>query len=906
MLDRLLEELRAGASSVLVLRGEAGVGKSALLEYLLERTSGCRVALAAGVESEMELAYAGLHQLCAPMLDGLERLPAPQRDALGTAFGLRAGDAPDRFLVGLAVLSLLSDVAVERPLVCVVDDAQWLDKASAQVLAFVARRLVAESVAVVFAVRDSLDEHELTGMAELEVHGLVDSDAQALLASVIAGPLDVRVRDRIVAETRGNPLALLELPRGLTPAELAGGFGLPDAPALSGRIEETFRRRLTPLPAQTRRLLLVAAAEPTGDPLLLWRAASELGIDLEAAPPAVAVGLVDFDSQVRFRHPLVRSAVYRAASPEERRDVHRALAESTDADVDPDRRAWHRAHAATAPDEDVAAELARSAGRAQARGGLAAAAAFLERAAALTPSLARRAQRALDAAQAELQAGAFGAALDLLTAAEAGPLDALQRARVDMLRAQIAFASSRRNEAARLLLAVARRLEPLDAALARETYRDAFTAAMFAGRLAGAPGLPEVAEAARRAPPSAHQPRKADMLLDGLAVLFTDGYAAATPICRRALQAFCSEDTAVEDDLRWLWLASITAANLWDDETWYVLSNRHVEIAREAGALSELPLALNSLVFAHLFAGELAAAASLVELARAVKEATGSNLAPYGAVGLAALQGRTGEAGELIEASMSEVAPRGEGIGVTVTQWANAVLCNGRGGFHDALVAARQAAEFPHEPAVANWGLTELIEAAARSGRTDLATDALDRLATMTRASGSDWALGVEARSRALLTDGDAAEGLYHEAIERLSRTRVRVELARAHLLYGEWLRRAGRRRDARAHLRTAHEMLAAMGAEAFAERARRELLATGETVRTRSVETRDELTPQETQIARLASDGRTNPEIGTQLFISPRTVEWHLRNVFTKLEIRSRRELAIALANSASQPAPA
>jgi DNA-binding CsgD family transcriptional regulator len=457
-----------------------------------------------------------------------------------------------------------------------------------------------------------------------------------------------------------------------------------------------------------------------------------------------------------------------------------------------------------------------------------------------------------------------------------------------------------------LLLAAARRLEPLDAALARDTYLDAFSAAMFAGRLADGPGLPEVAKAARRAPPASHQPRKADMLLDGLAVRFTNGYAAATPISRRALQAFCSEDTSVEDDLRWLWLASITAADLWEDETWYVLSTRHVEIAREAGALSELPLALTSRAFVHLFAGELAAATSLVEQVRAVKEATGSNLAPYGALGLAALQGGTDETPELIEASMSEVVPRGEGIGVTVTQWANALLCNGLGGFHDALVAARQACAYPHEPAVANWGLTELIEAAARSGKTELAADAIDRLSKKTRASGSDWALGVEARSRALLSEGDAAELLYREAIERLSRTRVRVELARAHLLYGEWLRRAGRRRDARAHLRTAREMLTAMGAAAFAERARRELLATGETVRTRSVETRDELTAQEMQIAQLASDGRTNPEIGAQLFISPRTVEWHLRNVFTKLAIRSRRELAIALASSEFQLAPA
>jgi DNA-binding CsgD family transcriptional regulator len=898
--------LRAGKSSVLVLRGEAGVGKTALLEYLLDRTSGCRVARAAGVESEMELAYAGLHQLCAPLLERLERLPAPQQAALRTAFGLQAGDAPDRFLVGLAVLGLLSDAAEERPVVCAVDDAQWLDVASSQVLAFVGRRLGVESVALIFAVRPLADEDELTGMADLAVHGLAADDARALLESVIAGPVDERVRDRIVAETRGNPLALLELPRGLTPAELAGGFGLPDAVALSGRIEETFRGRLAPLPPQTRLLLLVAAAEPTGDPLLVWRAAGELGIDLEAGRPAVAVDLIEFGSQVRFRHPLVRSAVHRAASPDELKSVHRALAESTDAEVDPDRRAWHRAQAAPALDEDVAAELERSAGRAQARGGVAAAAAFLERAAGLTPSPLRRAQRALDAAQAKLQAGAFGAAHVLLTMADAGPLDDLRRARVDMLRARIAFASSRADEASPLLLAAARRLQPLDAALARETYLDAFSAAMFAGRLAGGHGLPEVAAAARRAQPPSLPTRKADMLLDGLAVLFTDGYAAGTPICRRALQAFCREDTSVEDELRWLWLASITAADLWDDETWYVLSTRHVEMARDAGALSELPLALTSRIFVHLFAGELPAAASLVEYARAVKEATGSNLAPFGALGLAAVQGSTGAAGEPIEASMREVVARGEGIGVTVTQWATALLCNGLGGFHDALVAAQQAGEYPQEPAVANWGLTELIEAAARSGRTELAADAIDRLSTMTSASGTDWALGVEARSRALLSEGEAAERLYREAIERLGRTRVRLELGRAHLLYGEWLRRAARRRDARAHLRTAHEMLAAMGAEAFAERARRELLVTGETVRTRSVETRDELTAQETQVARLASDGRTNAEIGAQLFISPRTVEWHLRNVFAKLDIRSRRELAIALASPDSHLAPA
>jgi DNA-binding CsgD family transcriptional regulator len=893
-LDRLLEAVRAGRSGVLVVRGEAGIGKTALLEYAIESASDLRIVRAVGVESEMELAFAGLHQLCAPMLDRFERLPGPQRDALATTFGLNLGAVPHRFLVGLAVLSLLSEVAEEQPLLCVVDDGQWLDEASAQVLGFVARRLLAESVAVVFAMREPSEEFR--GLPELVVEGLRDEDACELLASVIRGPLDDRIRDRIVAETRGNPLALLELPRGLTPAELAGGFGLPDAMALSGRIEESFQQRVDALPKQTQLLLLVAAAEPVGDPILVRRAAERIGLSVEAPGPAEAAGLLELGARVRFRHPLVRSAVYRSAALTDRRSAHAALAKVTDPEVDPDRRAWHLAQAVAGPDEDVAAELERSAGRAQARGGLAAAAAFLERSAELTPDPARRGMRALDAAQATLQAGAFDPALVLLATAEAGPLDDLPRARIDLLRAQIAFASSRGNEAPPLLLAAARRLERLDAGLARETYLDAFSAAMFAGRLASGPGLLEVAQAARQAPPPPPQPRKGDMLLNGLAVLFTDGYPAAMPLSKRALQAFCSEDITVEEGLRWLWLASVTAADLWDDESWYVLSNRHVKIAREAGALSELPLALNSRVYVHMFAGELAAAASLVEEVQAVREATGSNLAAYGALGLAAWRGREGEAGDLIEASMREVVPRGEGIGVTVTQWASALLSNGLGKYQDALVAARQAGEHPQELGVANWGLTELVEAAARSGVTELAADALERLSAMTRASGTDWALGIEARSGALLNEGDAAERLYLEALDRLGRTSIRVELARAHLLYGEWLRRERRRLDAREQLRAAHEMFTGMGAEAFADRAARELLATGERARKRTVETREDLTPQEAQIARLARDGLSNPEIGARLFISPRTVEYHLHKVFSKLNISSRTQLPVAL----------
>jgi DNA-binding CsgD family transcriptional regulator len=890
-LNRLLEAVRAGQSRALVIRGDPGMGKTALLEYVVERATGCRVARAAGVQAEMELAFAGLHQLCAPMLDRLERLPGPQRDALGSAFGLAAGDAPDRFLVGLAVLSLLAEVSEERPLVCLVDDAQWLDHASAQALAFVARRLVAESVGVIFAVRTGGEEEDLTGLPELVVEGLSDWDARALLG--IQGPLDERVRDRLVAEARGNPLALLELPRAMTAAELAVGFGRLAAPGLAGRIEESFRRRLDPLPAQTRQLLLIAAAEPVGDPVLLWRAAERLGIGADAATPATAADLFEFGAHVRFRHPLVRSAVYQAASEEDRRDAHRALADATDPEVDPNRRAWHRAHATAGLDDEVAAELERSAGRAQARGGLAGAAAFLERSAALSVDPARRAARALAAAQATHQAGLPDAALGLLATAQAGPLDELQRARVDLLRAQIAFVVSRGRDAPPLLLAAATRLEPLDVALARETYLDALWAAIIVGRLADGGGVLEVAKATRAVPPAPEPPRPADLLLDGLVVLITEGHAAAAPMLERVLSAFRGDDISREEGLRWLWLACHVARLLWDDESWEVLCTRHVQLARDTGALTVLHLALNQRMAVHEHAGELAAAAALREEVEAVAEATRGQLGPYGALALAAWRGREADLSELIDAMMNDVVARGEGVGLAIIPWASALLYNGLGRYEEALAAAQRAGAYHDELLFFTWGLVELIEAAARSGKPEPAADALRRLSEATRASGKDWALGIEARSRALLSDDEAAERLYREAIERLARTRIRAELARAHLLYGEWLRREKRRLDAREQLRTAHEMFTTMGMEAFAQRAADELEATGETARKRSVESPDQLTAREAQIARLARDGLSNPEIGARLFISPRTVEYHLHKVYGKLDITSRNELA-------------
>src|SRR5215207_341574 len=901
LLDELVSAIRRGESRSLVLRGEAGIGKTALLEYLVASASDLTVVRAMGVESDMELAFAGLHQLCGPLLDRLESLPVPQRQAIEIVFGLSAGGAPDRFLVGLAVLSLFSEVAEQRPLLCVVDDAQWLDQSSALTLAFVARRLLAEPVGLVFAAREPGEE--LQHVPELEVRGVHNGDARALLSSAVRFKLDERVRDRIIAEMRGNPLALLELPRGLTARQLAGGFGLLGAQALSGRIEESFVRRLEPLADDVRRLLLVAAAEPVGDPLLLWGAAERLGIGPEAAGAAEAEGLLAIDERVMFRHPLVRSAVYGSAVAEDRRAVHSALAEATDREADPDRRAWHLAGAAAGPDEQVAVELERSAGRAQARGGLAAAAAFLQRAVALTQDPAKRADRALAAAQARFQAGAFDAALGLLATAETGPLDEFQRARVDLLRARVAFISFRDSDAASLMMKAARRLEPFDLLLARETYLAAWGAATIAGALAGGGVRLEICRAVRALPAPQDNSRPVDLLLDGLALLTTDGHAAATLTLQRAAKALT--DIPVEEVLGWAWIATDASCALWDLEGMRAISARHVQLVRDAGALAQLPLHLWQLGLATAWMGDLAEAASLVAESESVASATGSQIAPYAALRLAALRGSEAESSALIKAALEQAAAGGQGIATTHARWAAAVLYNGLGRYDEAMSAARQAAADMPNFWTSMWALPELVEAAARAGNAGLAHDAHERLAEMTEHCGNDVALGIEVRCRALLSEGATAHELYREAIERLSRTRIRPELARAHLLYGEWLRHENRRADAREQLRTAHEMLVAIGMEAFAERARKELEVSGEKVR-RTVETRDDLTAQERQIARLARDGLSNPEIGAQLFLSPRTVEWHLRNVFAKLGIRSRRELPDVLAGSDSQLAPA
>ena len=895
VLDRFVAGVRAGEGRALVVRGEPGVGKTVLLDYLAGRASGCLVARAAGVQSEMELAFAGLHQLCAPMLDWAESLPGPQREALRTAFGLSAGPAPDRFLVGLAVLGLLSEAAAERPVICVVDDEQWLDRASAQALGFAARRLAADPVGLVFAAR--VPGVDVAGLPELVVEGLAERDARELLASVLTGPLDAGVRDRIIADTHGNPLALLELTRGLTPAQLTGGFGVSEAVPLDGRIEDSFGRQLEALPAQTRRLVQLAAADPSGDPVLVWRAAGRLAIGAGAAGPAVEAGLAEFGARVRFRHPLARSAAYRSASVQERRELHGALAEATDPAVDPDRRAWHRAEAAPGPDEEVAAELEQCAGRAQRRGGLAAAAAFLERSAGLTVDPARRAQRTLAAAQAKLQAGALDAALGLLAMAQAGSLDELASARVDLLRGQIAFASGLSSDAPPLLLKAAKRLESLDLDLARETYLSAWMAALFAGRFAGAGDLTEVSRAARGLC-AVHSLQPAALVLDALTMLVTDGPSAAAPALRQVARVFASDSISTEEELRWGWLAQAAASALWDDVTWRAMLLRQVQLARDVGALDQLPIDLASLGTATAWTGDLTVVSALITEADAVRAATGSRTAPFAAMLLASLRGDQAEAAPLIEAAIADAPARGQGIAATYAHWAAAILANGLGRYADALEAAKQASQDSPALYVAMWALPELIEAATRTGNAHIADDALARLAETTQAGATDFGLGMEARSRALVGEGETAERCYREAVDRLGRTQLRPELARARLLYGEWLHRENRRRDARAELRAAYDLFTAIGMGAFAGRARRELLAIGDTVRERTVQTDSELTAQEAHIARLAVDGRTNAEIGAQLFLSTRTVEWHLSRVYTKLGVGSRRELPQAMAS--------
>lgn len=893
VLNQLLSDVRSGRSRVLVLRGEPGIGKTALLDDLCARADDVVLVRGAGAESEAELAFAGLHQMCSQMIQGkLDLLPLPQREAIRIAFGESAGGIPNPFLLGLAVLNRLADVAADQPVLCLVDDAQWLDRATAQTLAFVARRLDAEAVGIVFAVREPVGQ--LDGLPELVVPGLESEDARDLLATALTGPVDPSVRERFVAETGGNPLALLELSRGLTAAGLEDAFDRRDSRGLWVRLEESFQHRVEGLNADARMLLLIAAAEPAGDPVLLWRAADLLGVPRDAAGSLEESGLLRVGAKVEFRHPLVRSAAYRLAGLGARRGVHKALAEVTDSELDPDRRAWHRALAAPGPDERVAVELERSAGRAQARGGYAAEAAFVERALALTADFDRRGARALAAARARLAAGEPRTARDLLSIAERGPLDKLASVQLEVLRARIAFAVGRGGDAPALLLKAAQSLEPLDPIGARDAYLDTIGAVWFAGPFAEDTHLRDVAMAARGvAWPDT--PAAPDLLLRTFATLILDGYAAGTRSWQQTVAALRDGEFSSPRDLGWLVLGTQLAVTRWDEDAWDELARRALRLARDTGALDVLPIVLTNRACVHVLAGELAAAASLVEEIEVVSEATGIPVPPYAAVA-AAVFGQPGDAFTLIDASLQAATERGEGRAVRFLQFMKAILCNALGRYEDAWTAAAFAYADPSF--YSTEIVTELIESAARSGRPERAAGALESLREAASAAGTDWVLGVQARCRALLGDGQTAENLYRASIGHLQRARRPVELARSHLVYGEWLRREGRRIDARQQLRIAREMFDAIGAVAFTDRAAQELAATGETVRKRPGDggPGSGLSVREAQIARLAADGLSNREIGEQLFISYRTVGYHLGRVFSKLDVANRAQLHNAL----------
>ncbi|MEU7877973.1 AAA family ATPase [Microbispora bryophytorum] len=900
-LDALVDRARAGRSGALVVSGEAGVGKTALLDHMAARTAiDVRVERIVASESEMELAYAGLHQLCGHMLSSAGRLPAPQREAIEAAFGLRQGSAPSPFLVGLALLGLLTEAAGQRALLCVVDDAQWLDEASARAVAFAARRLDAEGVAIVLAMRTVGEA--FTGLRQLVVEGLSHDDARELLRLAAPGGLDRRVRDQLIAEARGNPLALRELPRALSPAEIAGGFALTRSLPLESRIEQSLVAQLEPLPASARLLLLLAAADPTGDPGLLWRASAVLGLgpqDVDAATDADALVV---GTRVGFRHPLVRSAVYRAASPEDRRRVHAALAEVTSAGHDPDRRAWHRASATLRPDEEVAADLERSALRARTRGGAAAAGAFLERAAELTPEPFRRTQRLIAAAEAKHDAGAPAAALRLLDTARDLPLTAMQEALVARLRARAGYALRRDSSGAGLLLAAAQGLEGLDPMLARDTYIEALAAAIYGGRLGDAEQVAAVANAILEATPGAEASDRArDLILRGQALLAARGQEAAIAVLRRAQRAFL-EQAPDSLELHWMWFASRAAQDLWDTRMLRVLADRQVELARADGVVTVLPIALSLLMLAQTVDGDLDAAEASCDEIDAIKDVTGHPLPQYGRLFLAAYRGQAGETERWAEQIRADAYARGEGYGLSAVNFAEAILYNGLGRFADAVASGRRELPYTHELSHAMRTLLELVEAAVRTGERALAEQAFERLVGVTRPAGTGYALGVLAMAEAQLREGDEAESLYRDAIKRFEHERIPIMVGRCRLLYGETLGRAGRHAEAREQLRAAHEALSGCGLNGFAERAARGLSASGETPRVRVHGSSARLTEQELNVARLAREGLTNRDIGARLFISARTAEYHLRKVFTKLGIRGRAELKTALAELDSE----
>jgi DNA-binding CsgD family transcriptional regulator len=891
-LDEILDRIRDGHSATLVLEGGPGLGKTTLLNYLVEQGAGVTLLTTTGTQSEFGLPYAALHQLCHPVIGALEVLPAPQREALETTFGMRTGPVPGTFLIGLAALGLISEVSRVAPVLCVIDDAQWMDRASADVLGFVARRLEADAVGMVFATRSAGDTPWLERIPLLALRGLERAAAAELLATLAPGRIEPAAMDRILDEADGIPLVLVEAARTLKRTEISTGIIREEVSSDPDRLEAQFGVRLRALPLETQRLLLIAAAEPTANPLRIRAAAASLGAAADALRPAVEAGLCHDDTTVRFRHPLVRSAVYRTASGEELRAAHAALARASPADSDPDLLAWHRACACDSTDEEVAAELAVASERMLERGAPAAAAVLLRKARQVTADEAQRVRWSLRIAQAELAAGDFDASEREMVASHTAMLSPALLAEAKLTEARLAFTRERGGTAVPLLLRAAELLSAVTTDAAEEAYLEAFSAALFGGTLTRT----DLAQVSKRwqATEFPDGGRPAHRLLDALSAIVISGGPTAWQRLRETLSTIEDGTGRHESSLPALWVASVAAAAAWDIESWDAISHRLVTTSRDAGDYGELPTALSSRAFVQLFTGELRAAVEAVQETETITSATGGRMTPYGAIGVAALSGREPELDALVEATMPSAEARSDATGISIACWAQGLLNNGMGRYAEALAwttRARPLYQDLHASSV--WVLVELIESASRTDRLADARAALRLLASTAESSGTAWGLGVLARSRALAGDEARTEEHYAESLRLLEPTRCALDLARTSLAYGEWLRRQRRLSDAREHLVRAVDLFESMGAAAFAARGTRELRAAGSQLRKPGTTAASVLTVQESQIARLVAQGLTNAEVATRMFLSPRTVEYHLAKVFGKLQLKSRHQLA-------------
>jgi DNA-binding CsgD family transcriptional regulator len=897
-LEDVLAAVRDGLSGVLVLRGEVGIGKTALLDWAAGVAHDMRVARVAATESEMDLGFAGLHQLLVPFLDELDQLPAPQRAALQSAFGLATGPPPDRFLVGLATLTLLTDAAASRPVLCVVDDAQWLDQSSAEVLGFVARRLLADQVGMLLAIRGEEEGPAVfQGLPELAIGGLAEQAAHELLAAVAGGPVDLRVSERILAETVGNPLGLVEFGGALTAEERSGAVPLTGPLRFGGRLEELYLSQIRALPADVQTLLLVLAADQPGDPATVWRAAGRLGVGPEAVAPQAVERLVTLTPVIRFRHPLMRSIAYHGAPFAARWRVHEALAAAIDPVRDPDRRAWHLAQATSGTDEDVAGELERSADRARGRGGWASSAAFLERSAQLTPDTGRKAGRLVAAAEARLMAGETSAARTLLERAAPDVPDPVVSAQARRLEGDIMFAAGEPAAAVSVLLDAARTVAPCDARLARNALLEALAAQLSSRQ---ATGITEVLRALQSVPRATEsQATAGDLLLDGLAAVAGGRFTAGAGLLRQAVAAVTSGEPVPGDTPQCFLAFRLAVTELYDDAAWRELATQWVARARDQGAIAVMVVGLGFQAFGQRAEGRLVDAEATIAEARAMAEAMGNRTyldgLAHAELEVLAWRGNQADARSLAARLLGATVGQGHARRLQRVHDALAGLELGLGNYKEALRHALLAA--PDQEILSRQSSPDvLIEAAIRHGDRASAAAALDSVAPWWLACGTPWSLGLLARCQALLADDAHAEDGYRLSIEHLRRCQVTAELARSHLLYGEWLHRQRRRRGAREQLRAACELFETLGMGAFARRARDELRAVGEYAAARSPGTPDTLTPQEARIARLAAEGATNREIGARFFVSASTVDYHLRKVFRKLGITSRAQLPHAL----------